>query len=67
MQKFEKELEDKRKLFDEEMKTKAEGLERKEMELNHLEDKIKKQELALEKSQKESKRERKTWIISQKQ
>nr|GLL32142.1 protein CROWDED NUCLEI 1-like [Ipomoea trifida] len=49
MQKFEKELEDKRKLFDEEMKTKAEGLERKEMELNHLEDKIKKQELALEK------------------
>ncbi|CAH9128848.1 unnamed protein product [Cuscuta epithymum] len=49
MQKFEMELEEKRNLFDEEMKSKRDDLQKKEAELNHLEGKIKKQEQALDK------------------
>ncbi|RAL40180.1 hypothetical protein DM860_008320 [Cuscuta australis] len=49
LQKFEMELEEKRKRLDEELKTKRDDWERKETELSHLEGKIKKQEQALDK------------------
>ncbi|KAG8366553.1 hypothetical protein BUALT_Bualt17G0091800 [Buddleja alternifolia] len=46
---FEWEMEEKRKLLEEEMKVKLENLDKKESEVNHMEEKLKKQEQALEK------------------
>ncbi|XP_057462621.1 nuclear matrix constituent protein 1-like [Actinidia eriantha] len=47
--KFEMEMEQKRKAFDEDLKSKAVEVEKKEAEINHLEEKIAKRELAYEK------------------
>ncbi|XP_047321458.1 nuclear matrix constituent protein 1-like isoform X2 [Impatiens glandulifera] len=46
---FEVEIEQKRRVFDDELKTRAIEVDKKEVEMNHLEEKIKKREQALEK------------------
>ncbi|XP_057488191.1 nuclear matrix constituent protein 1-like [Actinidia eriantha] len=47
--KFDMEMEQKRKAFDEDLKSKAVEVEKKEAEINHLEEKVAKRELAYEK------------------
>lgn len=47
-QQFEFELEGKRKLFDEEMRKKADDLDQKEAEITHMEEKLRKREQGLE-------------------
>ncbi|KAL0424802.1 UNVERIFIED_CONTAM: protein CROWDED NUCLEI 1 [Sesamum radiatum] len=48
-QEFELDMDEKRKLFEEETKVKLYNLDEKESEINHVEEKLKKQEQALEK------------------